>query len=126
MGAPSQARCGATPNRRTRAASTVVARSELFRLHRLPLLDGLPARLIQMDMGADTFDPCAGDEMMPAACLRVGLGELDPLTAFQLVDDTDVLAIGADHFHVLPDLPAAGHGRLHRCAVRTGPGQGSS
>src|SRR5918995_5102068 len=79
-----------------------------------------------MDMGADAFDPGAGDEMMPAARLRVGLGELDALPAFQLVDDTDMLAVGADHFHVLPDLPAAGHGRLHRCAVRTGPSQGSS
>jgi hypothetical protein len=90
----------------------------------LPLLHGLTAGLVQMHMGADTLDPCAGNEMMPAARLRVRLGKLDALTAFQLVDDADMLAVRADHFHVLLDLPAASHGRLPSMRRSNRPGAG--
>ena len=56
-----------------------------------------------MGAGAGAFD-------FGGRCL---LGQLDPL-AVDMVHRTDVDAVGADHFHVFPDLAAIGH-RVFSC-----------
>src|SRR5476649_205525 len=71
---------------------------------RLPLRYGVLGVLVEMDMGIDLFDPGERNEVMYTAGLRIALGELDLVGAFQVIDDADMLAVGTEHFHVFLDV----------------------
>ena len=70
---------------------------------RLPLRYGVLGRLVEVDMGVHLVHPGERNEVMLAAGLRIALGELDLVRAVQVIDDADVLAVGAEHFHVFLD-----------------------
>jgi hypothetical protein len=79
----------------------------------LPPRHCLGANLLEMDLLVDVIDPRERDEMVLAAGLRIILRELDRIPAFQTVHDTDVDAIGTEHFHMLLDHDWCDHLILH-------------
>ena len=56
-----------------------------------------------MDVLVDAVDEVGG-QVMVLPVRRVGVGELDHVVVLEVVDRSDVLAIGAEDFHVFPDL----------------------
>jgi hypothetical protein len=62
-----------------------------------------------MDVLVDMVDPSQRDQMMLATGLRVAFCELDVTGAFQVIHGSDVLAVGAQDFHVFIDFGFVEH-----------------
>ena len=63
----------------------------------------------KMDVLIDVMDPADRDHVVFEAAGEVEFGQLD-LVADDVVDATDVLAVGADDFEVFADLSRVYHG----------------
>ena len=67
-----------------------------------PALLGLVAGEAEVHLLVHVVDPAERDQMVLAHGLQVQLGQFD-LTALDVVHLAHVLAVRADHFHVLGD-----------------------
>jgi len=64
---------------------------------------GLVLRHIEMHMPVDVMDPADRDHVVLESADEVEPGQFDPV-ADDVIDATDVLAVGADDFEVFADL----------------------
>src|SRR4051794_4353448 len=65
-----------------------------------------------MDLHFDMVHPRQRDEMMLAASVRIGLGQFDPIAAFQVIHGSHVHAVGTDDFHLFLDHHRCNHAIL--------------
>ena len=72
-------------------------------LRRFLQLGHIIDRLAEMDVGIDFRDPRHRHEMV-LAIRRAGLGQLDVVVAFEVIDLTDFLAGGIEHIHMFLDF----------------------
>ena len=86
-----------------RATVQAAARRISLRDH---VLVSLPARLgfrrglLEMDLVIDPLDPGQRNEVMLAARRLIGLGQLDLIGAFHVIDGADMNAVGTHDLHV--------------------------